>query len=389
MKALVLPSVAAIEACETIPEIVHVASVADATLRYIKRARRALEELNEAALLKLRAERRAGQLLAALGRARGGRAGNPISEYREALDTANLEPRAARRWQRIAELTDADFNRIVAETIGAGIELTTDRILTAMRVRKAPPRPGKHVTPGGTPVYADRWVTLYCGDSVTLLPTLHGCPDHVITDPPYRRHCGANQPGRMGRLDDGAPRVRELGFDELSPELIDAIAPQIARARRWSLVFSDVESTPDWRQALTTAGCRYVRTGAWVRQRTAPQFSGDRPAVGFEAVTICHNAAMRQMSWNGGGHAAIWDYPVARFDDAGRPHPTAKPLALMVELVEQFTVRRDCIWDPFAGSGTTLVAARQLERRAVGIERSPEFCQIAIDRLKKAGDIGA
>lgn len=381
MKALILPSATEIGALRVPAEAAHVASMADAAIRYAKRAKHGLEQVNAVAELKLRAERQAGKLLGALRRAPGGRSGNPPSEYRQALHAARVEARTARRWQRMAGVSDEEFDRIIAAALGAQTELTTERVLVAMREKKTAPRPGARVAPGGKPIYQDEWVTLYCGDSTKILRSLKGTPDHIITDPPYARHCDVNQPGKMGKLRDGIERVRNLGFDELSEELIASIAPQLARVRRWCLVYSDVESTHLWRNALVAAGMRYVRTGAWVRLGTTPQFSGDRPGVGFEAVTICHGSGNRQMHWNAGGKPALWSFPIAQRSDGGRPHTTPKPLSLIAEQVEQFTQEGDMIWDPFAGSGTTLVAARQQRRHALGIELCPEFCQIAIDRL--------
>ena len=62
-------------------------------------------------------------------------------------------------------------------------------------------------------------------------------------------------------------------------------------------------------------------------------------------------------------------------------HPTQKPLEAILPLIETFSKPGDIVLDPFAGSGTTLVAARQLGRRAVGIELDPEYYRTARNRL--------
>lgn len=88
------------------------------------------------------------------------------------------------------------------------------------------------------------------------------------------------------------------------------------------------------------------------------------------------------MRWNGGGSAAVWTHHVVNGASMDRPdHPCPKPLPLMRELVELFTDPGETILDPFAGSGTTLVAAKQLGRKAIGIELNEEWCQVAVDRL--------
>jgi site-specific DNA-methyltransferase (adenine-specific) len=62
-------------------------------------------------------------------------------------------------------------------------------------------------------------------------------------------------------------------------------------------------------------------------------------------------------------------------------HPNQKPLATIATLVEAYSRPGACIVDPFAGSGTTLVAARNLGRRAIGVEVEERYCEIAAKRL--------
>ena len=66
-----------------------------------------------------------------------------------------------------------------------------------------------------------------------------------------------------------------------------------------------------------------------------------------------------------------------------RQHPTQKPVALMAWIISKWTKPDDLILDPYAGSGSTLVACKQLGRRYIGIEISPEYCRIAEDRLRQ------
>lgn len=64
-------------------------------------------------------------------------------------------------------------------------------------------------------------------------------------------------------------------------------------------------------------------------------------------------------------------------------HPCPKPVRLYKELVESFTKKEDCIYEPFLGSGTTLIAAAQSNRRCFGIELSPSYCDIIVKRYIK------
>lgn len=63
-------------------------------------------------------------------------------------------------------------------------------------------------------------------------------------------------------------------------------------------------------------------------------------------------------------------------------HPTQKPIKLMHRIIEKFTKENDIIFDPYAGSGTTLVASRQLDRQFIGLEINKDYCDIANKRLK-------
>ena len=65
-----------------------------------------------------------------------------------------------------------------------------------------------------------------------------------------------------------------------------------------------------------------------------------------------------------------------------RGHPAAFPLALPDWFIRLFTDEGDCVLDPFAGSGTTLAATRQLGRRAIGIDIAEEYCELMQERLR-------
>ena len=243
------------------------------------------------------------------------------------------------------------------------------------------------------PYYEENGVSLYLGDCREVLPALEYV-DHVLTDPPYVRdvyqrlrspntHKGSGTPARMGIRNHqySSVSIEKLAAGAIGSidEMLDQVALEIARlTRRWALVFSDFENAHVWRFALEDAGMRYVRAGAWFKPDPMPQFSGDRPAVGFEPCTIAH--AQGPMRWNGGGRAATWTHGTVKKD---RPdHPCPKPFGLMLELVSLFSDPDETILDPFAGSGTTLIAAKQLGRKAIGVEVDEKFCEVAAERLR-------
>ena len=220
--------------------------------------------------------------------------------------------------------------------------------------------------------------------------------DHVIVDPPYSEHVhAAHRIGSTAR-DAARPsrrvvsRKQDLGFEHLTSDTMDKLSVEFARlARRWVLVFCDVESAHLWRGALVaacsdaagTTSLEYVRTCFWRRIGGTPQFTGDRPANMLEAIVLAHRRGKKR--WNGGGKGNVYDYAIVldRGHTGARLHPTQKPIRLLRALVADFTDPGDLICDPMAGSATTLVAAKQLGRSAIGWEREPAWHAAGLQRL--------
>ena len=77
----------------------------------------------------------------------------------------------------------------------------------------------------------------------------------------------------------------------------------------------------------------------------------------------------------------VWTYPaVAPY--AGK-HPCEKPVQMLEDMIRTSTRPGDLVLDPFAGSGSTLVAARNLGRRVVGVEKDERYCQQVAERLSQ------
>ena len=141
------------------------------------------------------------------------------------------------------------------------------------------------------------------------------------------------------------------------------------------MAFCSLEQLSDYQAA---APSEWIRSGIYHKQQAIPQLSGDRPGNSCEGLAIFHPKGRKR--WNGRGTHAFWEaVPEKR---AATHHPTAKPLLLMLQLVELFTDPGDLIIDPFAGSGTTGVAALRLGRRFIGIEANTEYHALATERLE-------
>lgn len=233
------------------------------------------------------------------------------------------------------------------------------------------------------PYYEDEAVTLYLGDCREILPTL-GPVDHVITDPPYaaRAMKNARSAESIKQRRDG--KIYDFGYAALTLDVRRDAAREFARlARRWVLVWCDLESMAGWRRDIEDAGARYVRMGVWVRQHGAPQFSGDRPGQGAEGCVIAH-AKGERLWWNGGGRPAAWVGPIVSGNDPDRLHTSPKPTWLMRALIGDFTDAGETILDPFAGSGTTGRAAKDLGRKAILIEVDERWAETAARRMAQS-----
>ena len=232
------------------------------------------------------------------------------------------------------------------------------------------------------PYYEHGGITVFHGDCREILPLLERV-DHVITDPPYAARAMKNfrSGSTIKQYRDG--EIRDFGYEALDEDLRRDSAREMVRlCGRWLLVWSDIENAHLWRRDLECAGARYIRTGVWVREHAAPQFSGDRPAQGVEACVITHHAKER-LAWNGGGRPATWIGPIVNSQGERFEHTSPKPLWLMKQLIADFTNPDDLILDPFAGSLTTLVAAKALGRRAIGIEIEEKFIEAGLKRLSQ------
>lgn len=220
------------------------------------------------------------------------------------------------------------------------------------------------------PYYERDGIVIYHADCREILPLLEpGSIDLVLTDPPYSDDVHA---GARTRNNDNPGAL--IDFASIGgPTWLEGIAPL---AKAW------VVATMAWEHiaeahAQPPGGLRFVRFGVWVKPNGAPQFTGDRPATGWEGVGILHREGGK-MQWNGGGKRAVW---IA--NAIASEHPTGKPLDLIREWVSLFSNLGDLILDPFMGSGTTLRAAKDLGRKAIGIELEERYCEIAVKRLQQ------
>jgi DNA modification methylase len=197
------------------------------------------------------------------------------------------------------------------------------------------------------------------GDCLELMKALpDGCVDAVITDPPY----GIFKPTGSGGLMFGRPTIYSQ----------DVTAPA------W-----DVRPDDNLLFRLTAIAPRWV---IWGGNYFADVLGACKSPLIWNKETGNNPYADGELAWsNVAGTTRIFTHQwCGAFKDSERGqralHPTQKPVALMMWCIEQAN-NPETILDPYAGSGTTLVAAAKLGRHFLGFEISPEYCEIARNRI--------
>jgi DNA modification methylase len=220
-------------------------------------------------------------------------------------------------------------------------------------------------------------VTLYLGDCREILPWVYRA-DHVITDPPYEKE--AHRADRRVMRRDGLV-AGALTFAQIDDETRRKVTRELVRiGNGWIIAFCQAEGVAPWRDAIEAAGAKYKSPMIWVKPDGMPQFNGQGPGMGFESMVSAWSGKGHSR-WNGGGRHGVFVVPKGEGGGQKNEHETQKPVRLMSELVQLFSNPGETILDPFMGSGTTGVAAVQLGRRFIGVEREPRYFEIAKRRL--------
>lgn len=220
-----------------------------------------------------------------------------------------------------------------------------------------------------TPYYEDAAVTIYHADCRDVLPTLS--VDHVITDPPYsaRTHTGHDAGARPGR--DGADR-KPLGYEPWSLDDVGLFVPLMCSAASgWVVAMTDHVLARPIQTAMEGAGRYAFAPLPWYVPGSRVRLSGDGPSSWTAWIVVCRTSEQLRWGTLPGGYTQRGD----------QAHMGGKPEELLLALISDYSRPGDLILDPFAGSGTTAVAAKKLGRRCILIEREEKFCEIAARRL--------
>ena len=228
------------------------------------------------------------------------------------------------------------------------------------------------------PYYEDDAVTIYHGDNREVLPTLSGI-GAVFTSPPYNLSEGGRNPsgsswsrlaGGYATYTDDMPRADYVAWQrETLTALWGSLADDgvifyqhkpLARGNAFVSPFELVPTGMPIRQVVT-----------WVKgpgvQRTHWHY-----CPSYEWVFVIAKDAFRLNTLSVGD---VWEIR----PPSGSEHPAAFPIDLPMRALT--TTTAEVVLDPFMGSGTTLRAAKDLGRKAIGIELDERYCEIAAKRM--------
>lgn len=223
---------------------------------------------------------------------------------------------------------------------------------------------------------------LILADSMTVLPDL-GPVDHILSDPPYEQslHDAKNKASKHVRH-DGGTLGRSLGFAGIDEIREDVVRLCSDLCQGWFIAFCTIEGVGKWADAINVSPMKYKRGCVWVKPDSTPQMNGQGPAQGAECfVTAWCGTGFAK--WNAGGKRGIYRHLTNPPDRQGG-HPTEKPWRLMRDIILDFTMPGQVILDPFAGGGTTAVAAVLTGRKAICIEVNPDYFDIMRLRVEAA-----
>lgn len=204
--------------------------------------------------------------------------------------------------------------------------------------------------------------SIILGDCTKALPMLHDhTVDFVLTDPPYVKDY---------RSRDGRAVRNESNFAWLKPAFAEMY--RVLKRDAFCVCFYGWAHAEKFTAAFYAAGFRIVGHMAFPK----PYVSGKRfLAYRHESAYLLAKGNPRQPS---GAIADVipWnDFPKNEL------HPTEKPLSILTPLIEAFSQPGQLVVDPFAGSGSSLMAAKTLGRDYIGIELDAKYHAIARRRL--------
>lgn len=203
----------------------------------------------------------------------------------------------------------------------------------------------------------------------------------ILTDPPYGVAYVENKKGvsDLGVKGGAKPIMgdqiqTEEEYRAFTTNWLLAVAPFLADYNAY-YIFNADSMFPALREGIRRAEFYYSQLIIWVKNTVVV---GRKDYLPMHEL-IAYGWYGRHKMERSKAKSVLFHPKPAR----SRLHPTQKPVGLLRKLIPNSTKVGEWIYDPFCGSGSTLIACEQLGRRCIGIELEPSYCQIIIDRWEK------
>lgn len=221
------------------------------------------------------------------------------------------------------------------------------------------------------PYYSDEFVTLYHGDCRDVLPKLQARASLILTDPPFfmpATHYQSRVKWQRSWADTSV-----LGA--FWATVVDLCVPRIRETGHF-ITFCNGDSYPVFYPEMYRR-FDFLKCLVW-----------DKGHVGLGRVWRNQHELMIAARWQDVVFAddGVLRADIARFEatpSADREHPVEKPDKLLRWLIQPTSSPGDLVIDPFAGSGSTLSAAKTMGRRAIGVEAEERYCEVAALRCSQ------
>lgn len=235
-----------------------------------------------------------------------------------------------------------------------------------------------------TPYYSESGITIYCGDCRDISPELEAI-DVVLTDPPWM---ASNKSLRRVQGGVAPSESYTLAYGDLGTFDTDVIRQCVDKARE------DCFFLCGYKELAEVIKASSPHRGVFVWHKP----NGGRTVAYPAALDVAFIVwAGKSSKLYGFQHwaSSVFSIPVPsagcmkterllQYKNGPALHPAQGPLELYERLLLPYKSRNVVICDPYVGTGTTLVAAKNLGLKAIGIEINKSYCKIAVDRLRQS-----
>ena len=222
-------------------------------------------------------------------------------------------------------------------------------------------------------------------DSLSLMSKLKkGSVDLVLTDPPYI----ISKPSGFKNVKEGVERfavstehgewdkAENFSLEDLRDSVFEYY--RVLKKHGTAIIFCDLWKITDVKRIMEEAGFKQIRFIEWLKTNPVPINSKRNYLTNAREVALL-GVKVSKPTFNSEYDNAVYRFPICH--EKGRFHPTQKPLMFMYHLIEKHSNPGDVVLDTFAGSATTLLAAKNLQRGFIGCELDEEFFDKAEERL--------